>query len=738
MNEYASKGLQDQLREEVFPWTLLLCAAAGVILAVFDPETVPPPSCSALGMLILAWVGIVWVVQRWHHRPAAWLLYLGSLCITLLAWHWYPNGDARHALLLPVIAASVTLGPGASCVVAMMASIILGLGMQLTTLRGNPSSFVANSAVLWSATLIVGLAQRPQRTAIAWAWRGYRQARENLEIARDRQLELKQVLEDLDLAHREVIRLNDLLTAAREAVEEARRAKEEFVANVSHELRTPLNMVIGFSDEILERPELYSEHLPTELLADVEVIKRNSEHLARLVDDVLDLVEADTGFTRLSKDWTSIEQVVRHAEESVSLFFERKGLQLAVDVPPDLPPVWCDHTRIRQVVLNLLSNAARFTERGGVRVGAIERDGMITVSVRDTGPGIEPETLTRLFEPFQRADASIRRRYGGTGLGLAISKRFVEMHGGRIWMESEVGVGTTVSFTLPLEEDLSALAPKRWFSPYHKYDPRDRSSLAPRTGPKPSVVVMEQGVRLSNLMEHYLDGLETTATKTVEEAFQAVQSEAATALVINEMPRANAPSSLADLPGMALDIPIVSCWVPEGEPATAQMGAQAYLVKPIRRSDLLGSIKQTAPSARRVLLVDDDEETRRLFTRMLSAANPSYSVSEAEDGESALTLMRKWRPDLVLLDLLMPNQDGFAVLATKASDGAIKDIPVIIISAKDPQREPIVSNALILTRQRGLSARNLVLSIEAIVSALPPRYGALAQHGTPAPLPASG
>ncbi len=738
MNGTYTLHRQDEIRDDPLYWFMLPCAVTGIALAALDPDSIPLPSAGSFGMLVLLLAAGVWFSRYRHCSWAAWFFVLGSLALATLSWLWFPADDAHHALLLPAMGAIIILGPTVGIAVALLVSVLLGAGViaQIPAPL-TPGAFVVDIVVMCNMAVAIAMTERSEETIMLTLSKTYARAREALDVARDRQLELKQALEDLDLANREVIRLNDLLIAAREAIEEARQAKEEFVASVSHELRTPLNMIIGFSNEILKRPELYSERLPQELLNDVGAIRRNSEHLARLVDDVLDLVQVDAGFMRLSKEWTSMAEVISEAIEAVSIFFQRKKLQLTTRIEADLPSVYCDRVRIKQVILNLLSNAARFTVRGGAVIEVLRQERLIVVRVSDSGPGIDLATLQHLFEPFQQADPSLRRRYGGTGLGLAISKRFVEMHGGRIWIESEEKAGTTVSFELPIEGDTPQPTVKRWFSPYHDYAPRTRQSLVSGSNPLPRIVVVEQGHVLSNLIEHYLTDLEVVSSKATGEARDMAGTEAAAALVINEMQRANTLYPAVNLASMRFDIPVLTCWIPERRPEVYQKGAQDYLIKPIRRDDLLEHIARTAPYARRLLLVDDDEEARQLFMRMLSGVTPAYEVMEASNGKSALELMRTSQPELVLLDLIMPGQDGFSVLAAKANDEAIRDIPVIIISAKDPQREPIVSNALILTRQKGLSARDLVVAIEAIVKALPPRFGAPVPPETPRPLPVS-
>lgn len=727
--------IQDEARRDLLPWAMIPIVLAGCVLTLLEVERTPLVPFF-LGVLVLTLAGVVWQLQGKKHL-AAWVMNLGGLGVISLCWYSFPESDTYHALFLPIIGAAITLRPLACILVAGLANLALVAGMfQIIPLRVTPSLLTINSGLLWITAFWMYIAQRPQNRLISWAWRGYEQARRHLSVARDRQLELKQALADLALANSQTVRLNEMLSAAQKALEEARRAKEEFVANVSHELRTPLNMIIGFSDMILESPQVYSSRLPAALLADVAAIKRNSQHLASLVDDVLSLAEADTGRLKLLQEWTSVQEIVREATEAVSALFEKKGLVLSVEVPDGLPPIYCDHTRIRQVMINLLSNAGRFTEVGGATVRASCEEQMIRISVSDTGPGIERDKIGGLFEPFQQADQTIRRRFGGTGLGLAISKRFIEMHDGKIWLESEVGAGSTVFFALPIYTTAPKDMPQRWFSPYQEYAPRTRRSLAPEICVKPCVVVWEQDTALFHLMDRYLEDLETTLVHTAEDAYQAIESNAAIALISNEATPNATPGALVDLPKTAFDIPVLSCWVPGRQKAVDEIGVQDYLVKPIRQSDILNAIDRVAPDARSILLADDDPDARQLFGRLLTSRGQDYDILDAEDGEETLALLRERLPDVLLLDLIMPNKDGFTVLEEKARDERIRGIPVVIVSGKDPQQSPIVSKQLTVTRQGGLSARDLALSVQSIVHALQPRFGAQEQPEMSAELPA--
>jgi len=562
-------------------------------------------------------------------------------------------------------------------------------------------------------------------TVTQWSLFSYEQARRKMEEARDRLMELKQIRADLLQANQELARLSDRLKVMYQVAEEARRAKEEFVANVSHELRTPLNMIIGFSEMIINSPQVYGGNLPPALLSDIAAIHLNSQHLAKLVDDVLDLSQVEAGRMALSKEWTSLQEIIEEAIPMVQPLFESKGLYLEAEVHPDLPPIFCDSTRIRQVVLNLLSNAGRFTERGGVQVKAWRKGNKVMVSVSDTGPGIAPQDQEKIFEPFRQLDGSIRRRHGGSGLGLSISKRFVEMHEGKMWLESAVGIGTTFYFSLPLDTPLptalaSAKDARRWFSPYLQYETRTRRSKAPAPQITPRYVLLEKGEALQRLFNRYLQGAETIRVENMQEAIGELRRSPARALVVNASPFEETPNLLDRLSELPYGTPAVTCWVPGADEAARRLGVVRYLVKPVTRQALLSTLEDLGNGVKSVLVVDDEPDALQLFARMLSSASDNYRLLQATNGQRALALLRQRHPDVMLLDLIMPGMDGFQVLREKSQDRAIRDIPVVIISARDPVGEPIVSNTLTTMRSGGLSVRDLLACIQAVSEILSP------------------
>ncbi len=711
---------------------VLIFAVAGIYAAFIYATAVWPERLAMqvwpiLPVIALTCIAAFWLLSRRFLLAQA-VLQLGLGAAIVLGLHNSRQPEViLFAALLPLMAV-VTLGwPAGAAVEGLVVGLVwwltrnpamppLSLPLVLATVLGGACSGVLG----WASA-------RTLLTVTRWSLYSYEQAREKVEEARDQRLELKQIQEDLVKANQELARLSARLEAMYQVAEEARRAKEEFVANVSHELRTPLNMIIGFSETIVESPQIYGGDLPPALLSDIATIHANSQSLATLVNDVLDLSQVEVGRMALSKERTSLQSIIDGAALAVRPLFESRALYLEVQVPPELPTVFCDSTRIREVVLNLLSNAGRYTEEGGVQIRAWQEGAQIVVAVADTGPGIAPEDQKRLFEPFQQLDTSIRRRHRGSGLGLSISRRFIEMHGGRMWLESQVGVGTTFYFSLPLENPLPAALPgaddpRRWYNPYEstEYRLRTRRSKAPAPDASPRVVLLEEGNALCHLFERYLEDLETVAVASFEEAVVELSRSPAQALVVNLPPFRQDLAPVERLRDLPYGTPAVSCWAPGEDEAARRIGVVRYLVKPISRQTLLSALAALGDGVRSVLLVDDQPDALRLFARILSSSERSYRVLRAKSGQRALSLLRQERPDVMLLDLVMPGMDGFQVLQEKSQDPSIRDIPVITISARDPSGEPIVSDTLTVTKSGGLSVRELLGCIQALAAILSP------------------
>ena len=558
--------------------------------------------------------------------------------------------------------------------------------------------------------------------AAEWSWTSHERSLNLLEQARDYQVRLKQTLQDLAAANAHMARQSDFAQAMRLAAEDARQAKERFVANVSHELRTPLNMIIGFSTLITSRPDVYGENIPAALLADLQVVLRNSLHLSELIDDVLDLSQVEAGRMALAKERSDIGDLIREAVEAVSQLFQSKGLYLKILIAENVPPLLCDRTRIREVLLNLLSNAARFTESGGVQVQASRQGNDIIVAVADTGAGIAPEAMSRLFVPFEQVDGSIRRRHEGSGLGLSISKSLVELHGGSMWIESTVGRGSTAYFRLPIGLTTPAAgSPTQWLSPSWEFRQRAQLSLAPRPESRPRLVVVEEGDTLQRMLARYLDGTELACFTQMSTALSYLAHTPAQAIVINHTSVPDVLRQLAESIKLPAGIPAIVCSVPE-TPAVAQaMGAAGYLVKPVAEDRLVAALDGLRLRGRTILVVDDEPDALRLYIRMLTASGRGYRFLRASNGEEALAILRKkHRPSAVLLDLVMPGMDGFRVLEECTKDARLRRVPIIVTSARDPAGYPIVSSSIAVTLGGGLSTQQILAAIEGLRGLLAP------------------
>ena len=373
-----------------------------------------------------------------------------------------------------------------------------------------------------------------------------------------------------------------------------------------------------------------------------------------------------------------------------------------------MPPLFCDGSRIRQILINLLSNAGRFTEQGGVRVSVDQCNNTANFHVSDTGPGIAPEDQEKLFQPFQQVDSSIRRKYGGSGLGLSICKSFVEMHDGRIWMESAIGVGTVISFSLPI--DIAVLPAvnnaRRWITPFAEHKGRSRPYKAPEINLKPRLVICEQDNVLTRIFGRYMENVDLITVKDPAEAIQQLTQSPSQALVFNgPVEQTFQASWLNNLP---FETPAIVYRVPSAQEAAKELGVVNYLLKPVTADMLIGSLAALDRKVKTALIVEDDPDLMRLYMRILSDVKPKYRLLRASNGKQALDMMREHHPDAVILDLTLPEKDGLQILKEKRKDEAIRDIPVIIVSGRDPAYETVMTNRILMTRANGFSTQDLM------------------------------
>jgi len=475
-------------------------------------------------------------------------------------------------------------------------------------------------------------------------------------------------------------------------------------------------MIIGLIDLVTESPEVYGPRLPAALHKDLEIVRRNCEHLASMINDVLDLSQVEAGRLALHKEWVDWREVIERALSIVRPLLAKKGIALHLSIPEDLPQLYCDRTRFRQVILNLLSNAARFTDEGSITLSARLESQYIVISVRDTGPGISAEDASRIFEPFQQGSFQQRRDQGGSGLGLCISKQFVELHGGKMWLQSEPGRGSTFSFRMPVSSPADPTAgAHRWIA--GDWEERPSHAEPPDVRLERRMLVYDETGELLPVLSRYADRTEFAAVSDVSAAAQEMRSCPAQAILLNaannERLLSLAESARAAIP----DTPILGCSVPARTQPALLAGAAAYLLKPLRRVDLAGALRRVDLGEGKVLVVDDDREALQLLTRMILAYDETLEVTAVTSAAEALYELRRNAPDLMLLDIIMPDMDGWGLLRIMRGDDRWRDIPVVVISAQDVQDQPLTSRTFLATMGRGLSVSKL-LSCSRSVSTL--------------------
>jgi signal transduction histidine kinase/CheY-like chemotaxis protein len=660
-------------------------------------------------VLLYALYAVALLLNRWRSWPGRWFVVITIFAAIAIANGWsivpgiltlmaIPSGLAAALISFP---AAVAIGLGETILLALLPKYVAG--------GADPTTVGVAVAAIWATLGVVYAVCRPAHQFAFWTWEYYRRSRCMLDEARDHQGELRKALDDLMRANRQLDLLNEKLATFRLMAEEAQKTKTAFVAKVSHEFRTPLNMIIGLVGLMIENPEVYGQELPPAVMEDLEIVHRNCEHLSSMVNDVLALSQAEAGRLKLHRERIDLAEVTDEALLVVRPLLEKKGLGLQVCIPEGLPKVYCDRTRIRQVILNLMSNAARFTQEGGITLDVMLQDGNCVVSVTDTGPGISSEDAETIFEPFCQGASGLWRDKGGSGLGLSISKQFVELHGGRIWLESEPGVGSTFSFQLPITPPMPATStPKRWIDENWVWTERTSKPETPQQPRKKRIVICDESGELYPMIDHYSDDVELVNTRDMTQASRELQAYPAHAVIMNSESQQDLRAKTEAARLQWQDTPIIGCSVSPPIKRSLEKGAVSYLIKPIRADDIERAILGLGVPVRRVLLVDDDPHVLQLFSRMLHAYDETLEITTASNGEQALIELHNRPPDLMLLDIVMPEKDGWQVLEIKSQHNAIKDIPVIIVSAQDPAEEPPSTEAVLLTMGEGLSLSKLL------------------------------
>ena len=504
---------------------------------------------------------------------------------------------------------------------------------------------------------------------------------------------LRRARDDLDSRIRErtaqLEAANLELARARDQAESANRTKSQFLANMSHELRTPLNAIIGYAEMLIE--DARDEGLPTD---DLERIGRAGKHLLGLINDILDLSKIEAGKMDLYLESFQVQKLLGEIATTIRPLLLEKSNEFELREDSELGVMRTDPVKLRQILFNLLSNACKFTERGTITLRAARSlsagTDWLVFEVSDTGIGMSQEQGERIFQPFTQADSSVTRKHGGTGLGLTITKRFCEMMGGTIEVESEVGRGT--SFTVRLPHMLDDASENSAGGELSTTDAGQQPSEPAAESARATAVIVDDEPDARALLGRIVTrhGLRVLTAGSGEEGLRLIREVRPDIVLLDVlMPRMDGWSVLTSLksdPELA-EIPVMVVSVTDERDLGYALGAVEYLVKPVSPERLSTLLRRHLPEVNggHLLVVDDDAAVRERLRRVLE--KDGWAVDEAENGWAALDRIGRRTPHLVLLDLMMPEMDGFQLLDELRNRGIDGTFPVVIMTSKDLTEE---------------------------------------------------
>jgi signal transduction histidine kinase/CheY-like chemotaxis protein len=523
-------------------------------------------------------------------------------------------------------------------------------------------------------------------------------------------------------------RVEGEVAKAREAAEAASRTKSLFVANMSHELRTPLNAILGFSEMLQEEAVERNLH---DFNADLQKISTAGKHLLGLINDILDLSKIEAGKMELYLETFDIAALVADVASTVEMQVKKNESTLKINCPADIGTMHADVSKVRQGLMNLVSNAAKFTHGGEITVD-VERQLMdarewIVFRVSDTGIGLSSEQTVKLFQAFTQADASTTRKFGGTGLGLALTRRFCNMMSGDVTVHSALGEGSVFTIKLPavLAEpatEVTASTPDRPHAGLP--ESADTGESEPLPPPHTCVLVIDDDPLQRDLMQRYLrkEGFTVRTASGGIQGLRLAKEVLPAAITLDVMmPDMDGWTVLAALKAdlMLRDTPVIMVTMVDDPDRGFSLGASQYATKPVNRRRLAEILKKYTclqPPCP-VLVIDDDPTTRSLTRSMLE--KEGWAVTEAENGIDALASMERERPSLIFLDLMMPGMDGFDFAAEVRRRAEWRSIPIVVITAQDltsEDRRRLNGNVERILQKTGASRKVLLSQVRDLLA----------------------
>ncbi|MFC1773524.1 response regulator [Pseudomonadota bacterium] len=504
---------------------------------------------------------------------------------------------------------------------------------------------------------------------------------------------------------------------AKRAADGANQAKSAFLANMSHELRTPMNAILGYSEMLIEEAEDVGQD---DFIPDLKKINQAGTHLLSLINDVLDLSKIESGKMEAYAEVFDVGGLIDQVAGTAQPLMSSNDNRFKIERGEQLGHAHQDITKLRQSLLNLLSNAAKFTHEGTITLSVAreQADGVewLSFAVNDSGIGIAADKLDHVFEEFSQADNSTTRDYGGTGLGLAISRRFCQMLGGDLTVASQVGVGSTFTIRLPANLP-GAEVPSEAASQITNEGVHASGDLD-KVKPGNTILVIDDDAEASELIGRFLekDGFTVVTALSGEEGLRLAHQLQPAAITLDVMmPDMDGWSVLRALKADPVlhTVPVVMLTMVDDKSKGYALGATDYLTKPVEHDRLHNTLAryQTPGESDSVLLVEDDVPTREMMVRTLEKAG--WQVSEAGNGREALDQLDRQKPNLILLDLMMPVMDGFDFLIEMRANAEWQDIPVIVLTAKDLTDEDrrILSGRVEQIVEKGASSREHLMAL---------------------------
>jgi len=477
-------------------------------------------------------------------------------------------------------------------------------------------------------------------------------------------------------------RVEEELRRAKTAAEEASRSKSQFLANMSHELRTPLNAIIGYSE--LMREEAEDLDLQS-FVRDLKKVESAGKHLLELINGVLDIAKIEAGKMETHAETFDVESMLNDVASTIAPVVEKNGNRFEITAHPALGSMHTDLTKVRQSLFNLLGNAGKFTHQGVIRLEAsrMAHNGSdaILFQVSDSGVGMTPEQCAKIFEAFTQADASTTRKFGGTGLGLAITREFSRMVGGDITVKSDLGKGSTFSMRVPVKLPGAAVAELD----QERFPEEPFSELS---ADRPLVLLIDDDLTVHDLVRRFLhkEGFRTVCAPSGQEGLELAKTLQPSVIVLDVMmPTMDGWSVLTRVKGdpALASIPVVMLTMVDNKEMGFSLGVDDYMLKPIERGSFVSTLRKygSPHASTSVLVVEDDPATRDLLRTSLE--KDGISVVEACNGMEAVRKLATIRPALILLDLMMPEMDGFQFTREVRSRPEWSEIPIIVMTAKD-------------------------------------------------------